>query len=95
MGVLRFALAPVAMWLAAHGIISQDEVVQAVVEMSAIAVGVLLVVLRVIKSEREKRTALAMEKGSTPDELKRKMRRGEVAKVTTPADQPTTIVRKR
>lgn len=90
-GVLRVIMAPILTWLISQNIISSDESVKLIAEIFAYLIPISWSVWAWIKAQREKHTALAMPKNSTPKELKDQMATGRTAAAIMNVDSTPKI----
>ncbi len=85
-GVLRVVLIPVTSWLVAHGILTSDETVQFIAELTSWCVAIGWAAYAWYKAKQREHTALAFMPGMTPNELTERINAGTTAPATTAGD---------
>lgn len=90
-GLLRYALSGVTAWLIANGIATEGQIAKLI---TGLATGLGLVLWLVWQKYRERvrlLTALAMPKGTTLEDLKKRIAIGETVPADTPNDAVPTV----
>jgi len=92
-GLVRFAMGGVALWLIQHGIIQPEQEAELYAGCAVVALTVLSIIWSKVKTLRLFHTALAVKPDMSPEEVRRMVNNGTYAPATTPKDASPQIQR--